>query len=123
MKGIVGTALVGHYDFRLVALSVALAVAAAYASLELSGRITVARGKGRFAWLSGGAGAMGIGIWSMHYMGMEAYRLPIPVLYDWPTVLASMAAAVLASAVALLVVTRPSLTLAAMISGSVLMGG
>jgi two-component system, sensor histidine kinase and response regulator len=123
MKGIGGAALVGHYDYRLVALSVAIAIASAYAALELSGRMTRARGRARFAWLGGGAAAMGIGIWSMHYMGMEAFRLPIPIRYDWPTVLASMAAAVLSSSVALLAVTRSRLTLPATIAGSVLMGG
>jgi two-component system, sensor histidine kinase and response regulator len=114
--------LTGYYDPRLVAVSFAIAIAAAYASLELSGRMTLAQGNARLAWLCGGATAMGIGIWSMHYVGMEAFRLPIPVRYDWPTVLLSMAAAILASAAALLVVTRARLTLAATIIGSVLMG-
>ena len=123
MRGIGGPALVGYYDYRLVALSVAIAIVAAYAALDLSGRMTIARGRARHAWLCGGAFAMGVGIWSMHYMGMEAFRLPVQVLYDWPTVLLSMAAAVLASAVALLVVTQARLTMPAAIVGSVLMGG
>jgi NO-binding membrane sensor protein with MHYT domain len=25
---------------------------------------------------------MGLGIWAMHYMGMEAFKLPVPVEYD-----------------------------------------
>ena len=65
---------------------------------------------------------MGIGIWSMHYVGMAAFQLPVPVRYDWPTVLLSMAAAILASAVALFVVSRKVLTTEATITGSVLMG-
>jgi two-component system sensor histidine kinase/response regulator len=101
-----GSTLVGFYDYRLVALSVLIAVFAAYAALDLAGRVTAARGMARFAWLSGGALVMGMGIWSMHYMGMVAYRLPVPVEYDWPTVLLSMVAAVSASAVALFVVSR-----------------
>ncbi len=123
MNGIGGPTLIGHYDYRLVALSVAIAIIAAYAALDLSGRMTIARGRARHAWLCGGAFAMGIGIWSMHYMGMEAFRLPVPVLYDWPTVLLSMVAAILASAVALLVVTQARLTMTAAMVGSVLMGG
>src|SRR5467141_3862348 len=98
--------LIGSYNYALVALSVLIAVFAAYAALDLAGRVTAARGMARFAWLSGGALAMGMGIWSMHYMGMEAFRLPVPVEYDWPTVLLSMVAAVSASAVALFVVSR-----------------
>ncbi len=49
---------------------------------------------------------MGLGIWSMHYIGKLAFSLPIPVTYDWPTVVLSLLAAILASAVALYVVSR-----------------
>jgi len=52
---------------------------------------------------------MGIGIWSMHYLGMLAFRLPVPVQYDWPTVLLSPLPAILASAVALFVVSRSTM--------------
>src|ERR1035438_278263 len=82
-------ALAGFYDYRLVALSVLLAMVASYAALDLAGRITSARGPVRSIWLTGGAAAMGLGIWSMHYVGMLAYSLPVVVLYDWPTVLVS----------------------------------
>jgi NO-binding membrane sensor protein with MHYT domain len=50
------------YDPSLVALSVLIAVMAAYAALDLAGRITNARGVARRIWLFGGATAMGIGI-------------------------------------------------------------
>jgi two-component system sensor histidine kinase/response regulator len=118
-----GPALISHYDYWLVALSIAIAILAAYATLDLSGRMTVARARARLAWLWGGAFAMGTGIWSMHYIGMQAFRLPIPVRYDWPTVLLSMLAAILASAVALFVVSRARLTMSAAVTGSILMGG
>jgi PAS domain S-box-containing protein len=117
-----GAALKGFYDYRLVALSFVIAIFAAYAALDLAGRVTAARGRIRFAWLMAGAFAMGIGIWSMHYAGMEALRLPVPVEYDWPTVLLSMVAAVLASAIALLVVSRKTMGVAVVIAGSILMG-
>jgi two-component system sensor histidine kinase/response regulator len=118
-----GTFLIGSYDYRLVAISVLIAIFAAYAALDLAGRVTAARGAARFAWLSGGAFAMGMGIWSMHYMGMEAFRLPVPVEYDWPTVLLSMVAAVAASAVALFVVSRKTMGMPSVIIGSLVMGG
>ena len=94
-------AIIGSYDYRLVALSVLIAVLASYAALDLAARVTAAHGRVRFAWLFGGATAMGTGIWSMHYIGMLAFSLPIPVLYDWPTVLLSLLAAIFASAIAL----------------------
>src|SRR6201996_8640207 len=95
------SALTGSYDYRLVTLSVVIAICASYAALDLAGRVTAARGMARLAWLTGGASAMGLGIWSMHYIGMLAFSLPLPVEYDWPTVVVSLLAAVVASAIAL----------------------
>ena len=66
--------------------------------------------------------AMGSGIWSMHYIGMLAYSLPVAVFYDWPTVLLSLVAAVLASAVALFVVSRNKMGLLSICTGGLLMG-
>ncbi len=106
-------ALTGVYDGRLVALSIVIAIFAAYAALDLAGRVTATRGLTRAAWLSGGAFSMGIGIWSMHYIGMEALKLPVPVSYDWPTVVLSMLAAIAASAVALYVVSRKTMSCSA----------
>src|ERR1700737_1853196 len=102
-------ALVSSYDYRLVGLSVVIAILAAYAALDLAGRVHPARGGLRFVWLTGGAAAMGIGIWSMHYIGMLAFHLPIPVLYDWPTVLLSLLAAVFGAASPLFVVRGPTM--------------
>jgi two-component system, sensor histidine kinase and response regulator len=110
------------YDVRLVALSIAIAIVASYAALDLAGRVTAAQGRSRHLWLLGGAFAMGTGIWSMHYVGMLAFRLPFPVLYDIPTVLASLLLAVCASAVALFVVSGATLSLGRAAAGSVAMG-
>ena len=116
-------AMVGSYDYRLVALSVVIAVLASYAALDVAGRVTSAKGGIRAVWLTGGAMAMGMGIWSMHYVGMLAFRLPIPVQYDWPTVLVSLLAAIVASAIALFVVSRKKMDLFRAIVGSICMGG
>jgi NO-binding membrane sensor protein with MHYT domain/nitrogen-specific signal transduction histidine kinase len=115
--------LVGSYDDVLVALSIVIAIMSAYAALDLARRVTFARGWSRLLWLTGGAIAMGFGIWSMHYMGMLAFRLPVPVQYDWPTVVVSLIAAIVASAVALVIVSRPRMDLKRALLGSVLMGG
>ena len=69
--------MAGSYDYRLVAFSVAIAMVAAYAALDLGGRVTASRGGLRFLWLAGGSIVMGTGIWSMHYIGMLAYSLPV----------------------------------------------
>jgi two-component system sensor histidine kinase/response regulator len=115
--------MLGYYDTRLVALSVFIAVVASYAALDLAGRVTSARGWVRYLWLSGGATAMGTGIWSMHYIGMLAFRLPVPVQYDWPTVLVSLLAAIFASLAALFVVSRQKMGPLLALVGCVIMGG
>ena len=65
---------------------------------------------------------MGIGIWAMHFKGMLAFRLPVPVEYHWPTVLASLLVAILASAVALYVASRRKMGLVEALTGSIFMG-
>src|SRR2546426_1894255 len=95
---------------------------ASYAALDLAARVTAAAGSTRAVWLLGGAGAMGTGIWSMHYIGMLAFVLPIPVAYHWPTVLLSLFAAILASVIALHVVSRQHMSVSRVVAGSVLMG-
>ena len=114
--------LIGSYNYALVALSVLIAMVASYAALDLAARVTAASGWTRAVWLLGGAGAMGTGIWSMHYIGMLAFVLPVPVAYHWPTVLLSLLAAILASVVALGVVSRPKMGAFRALAGSVLMG-
>jgi len=114
--------LIGSYNYALVVLSVLIAMVASYAALDLAARVTAAAGSTRAVWLLGGAGAMGTGIWSMHYLGMLAFVLPIPVAYHWPTVLLSLLAAILASVIALHVVSRQHMSVSRVVAGSVLMG-
>src|ERR1700732_1718450 len=114
-------ALPGSYDYGEVARSVLIASAASYAALDLTGRVTAAKGRGGLAWLSGGAVAMGIGIWAMHMKGMLAFHLPVPVEYHWPTTLAALLAAILASAVALYVSSRQKMSLIDALAGSLMM--
>jgi PAS domain S-box-containing protein len=116
------TSLSGSYDHRLVALSVVIAICASYAALDLAGRVTAARARARSLWLLGGATAMGLGVWSMHYIGMLAFKLPVPVEYDWPTVALSLVAAILASSVALYVVSREKMGAWRAVAGSIPMG-
>ncbi|BDC49663.1 hypothetical protein F183_A19790 [Bryobacterales bacterium F-183] len=112
----------GHHDVRLVGLSILLAILASYAALDLAQRIWAAKGLCRTAWLLGGATVMGIGVWSMHYVGMLAYELPVRVLYDWPTVLLSLLAAIGASAIGLCIASREKMGALRAYFGGVFMG-
>jgi diguanylate cyclase (GGDEF)-like protein len=113
----------GTYDYSLVALSLVVASLASYTALDLSGHISVmTRPRIRHAWLAGGAAAMGIGIWSMHFIGMLAFSLPIPLGYDLATTGCSLVIAMLLSYSVLYIVTLAKLTLLRLITGGTLMG-
>ena len=120
---VVALMMTGSYDYRLVVLSVAFALLAAYAAIDLAGRVTATAGWAKALWLTGGATAMGLGIWTMHYIGMLALILPVPVLYHYPTVVLSLLVAIAASAAALFTVSREPLGVTQEIAGAVIMGG
>ncbi len=71
----------GSYNLWLVALSYVVAVVASYTALELARRVAHTRGAAR-GWLAAGAISMGIGIWTMHFIGMLAFSLPMAFNYD-----------------------------------------
>lgn len=110
------------YIYWLVELSIFMAIIASYAAFSFAERITASTGARFWGWLTGGALAMGLGIWSMHYLGMLGVRLPVEVTFNVPTVLGSLLLAVVASAVALVVVSRPQLRLPQIAIGGILMG-
>jgi diguanylate cyclase (GGDEF)-like protein len=114
--------MVGTYQFGLVALSLFIATLASYVALELAGRVTNSRGLEARLWLGCGAVSMGIGIWSMHFIGMLAFRLPISLAYDISTTLISLAIAIGVSGFALKVASRASLDWRNLVIAGVLMG-
>lgn len=94
------------YDPVFVVLSVVVAMLASFAALYLAGRVRSDTGATRLGWIAGGATVMGIGIWSMHFVGMLAFHLPVPIRYDVPLMLLSVVVAIAASLLALVIVTR-----------------
>jgi two-component system sensor histidine kinase/response regulator len=117
------TVIQASYSYWLVVLSVLIAAFASWAALDLSARVFNKEKGAQAGWLLGGAVAMGTGIWSMHYTGMLAYRLPIPVFYHVPTVLVSLLYAIGASFVALYAVSRKKFGVLHVGAGSLLMAG
>ncbi len=111
------------YSLPLVLVSLLTAIGASYIALDLTGRTVAARGRLRRYWLAGGAFNMGTGIWAMHYIGMLAMRIEVPVRYDVPTVLLSLLAAIASSLVAFLLVTGERLGWPRAVLGSLVMGG
>lgn len=114
--------MTGVYDLRLVALSVIVAAIASYTALDLAGRVSEKEGRTSRVWLLGGAFSMGTGIWSMHFIGMLAFSLPIKMAYDISINALSWLIAMVVSGIALFVVRRPAMTTRNITIGATLMG-
>lgn len=105
-----------------VVLSVVVAMLASYVALNLAHSINATKGRARAYWLAGGALAMGVGIWSMHFIGMLAFEMPgMEMAYDVPLMTLSVVVAVGASAIALFIVGQASVPMTSLIAGGVAM--
>jgi len=73
----------GEYNLMLVLLSYIIASVASYVALDMSSHLKKQNTPlFRICWWSGGAIVMGAGIWSMHFVGMLAFRMDMPMTYD-----------------------------------------
>lgn len=111
----------GTYDYALVVFSYLVAIAASYTMLDLVGRISSSARRTRWMWLLFGAIAMAMGVWSMHFIGMLAFSLHVPIAYDPVTVVESYIAILAGSFASLLVVGRGQLYLRHLLSGGLML--
>jgi PAS domain S-box-containing protein len=110
------------YTLDLVALSVLIATIGAYVAIEIAHRVRSAGRDRRLFWISGGAVAMGLGIWSMHFVGMLALRLPVLVWYDALLLFLSFVAAVIGSGIAFVIFNRATVGSGLLVLASIFMG-
>ena len=110
------------YDTLLVCLSIVIAALASYTAIDIAGRVSATQGRSQLIWLLCGAVTMGVGIWSMHFIGMLAFRMPVYVHYSFAKVLISVLPAVISSGLALYVVSRTKLSWISLTISSLLMG-
>ena len=111
-----------RYIPAYVIFSIVVAIIASYVALDLANSVTQAKGRARAVWLGFGALAMGIGIWSMHFVGMLAFEMPgMEMGYDIPLFFLSIVVAVAASALALYVVSRPKVGSTSFVAGGLAM--
>jgi diguanylate cyclase len=102
-------AVSSSYHTPLVILSIVIAVMASYAALDLGIQVNKAKSTARYIWISAGAFAMGLGIWAMHFIAMLAFHLSIPITYDFTLVIVSILPAIIASALALFIISRSTM--------------
>lgn len=114
--------LEGEYSTPLVALSFIIAFAASYTALFINRRI---RENGFFhknVWLTLASLAMGLGIWSMHFIGMSAFMLPIHMEYKISITIISIVPAIIASYLAFYFANRKNNSFFAYIAAGISMG-
>ncbi|ROO34527.1 diguanylate cyclase (GGDEF) domain-containing protein [Pseudomonas sp. NFACC32-1] len=114
--------LIGSYSPALVLISLLVAVLASYTALDLAGRIATTQGRAARLWMTGGALAMGVGVWSMHFIGMLAFTLPIELGYDVSITALSLLIAILSCGFALWLVSQPRLPAWQLAFGALFMG-
>jgi signal transduction histidine kinase/CheY-like chemotaxis protein len=112
----------GSFQTPLVLLSIAVAIFASYTALRLAERVGRTSGPSIYGWTAGGALAMGSGIWAMHFIGMLAFRLPIPVGYDIPFTVLSLLLPIGVSGMALWRVSQPNVCWKGLAGSGLLMG-
>lgn len=111
----------GSYDWLIVLFSYIVAVVASYTVIDLVGRISTTTGKSRWLWLLLGAVAMGMGIWSMHFVGMLAFSLHVSVAYDLRLVFLSVVVAFIACFAALYIVGQRNTNFSHIFGGGILL--
>ncbi|MDW2879128.1 MULTISPECIES: bifunctional diguanylate cyclase/phosphodiesterase [Bacillaceae] len=102
--------LQGHYSVPIVLLSIIIACCASYTALSMNQRMQQPSFFQQRFWLLLSSIAMGLGIWSMHFIGMSAFMLPMPMKYDLTLTIVSVFPAFLASYLAFYISNRKNST-------------
>ena len=121
-SGAIAMVVTGTYDPYLVALSVLVASFASYTALDLGGHVAGTRGFARRIWLAVAALTMGGGVWSMHFIGMLAFVMPIPMSYNIGLTTVSLLVAVFVTGVGFYVLGRQNVSPVRLVLSGIFMG-
>ncbi|MGX5085773.1 putative bifunctional diguanylate cyclase/phosphodiesterase [Enterobacter sp. UPMP2052] len=94
------------WDPVLIAISYLVAFIASFVALDSAGKIPLSGRKAAMFWRMAGGITLGIGIWSMHFIGMLSMNMPMIMSYHLWFTLASLGVAVLASTLAINIAVR-----------------
>jgi NO-binding membrane sensor protein with MHYT domain/two-component sensor histidine kinase len=114
--------LAATYDPVLVALSILVAMAGSYTALVVAARLATKRGTEAWIWGATSAVTMGGGIWSMHFIGMLAFTVPVPVAFDLELTLLSLLLPILVTGIGFSVVNRRGTAPRYLLTSGTLMG-
>lgn len=113
----------GYHVSVLVALSLVMAILAAFVSL-LHTRLmdSASTPTRRVLWHLSGAFSMGLGVWCMHFIGMVSFRIDVPIFYSPSITAVSVLPAMFAAWVTLLVLHRGEQSWSSIVLGGIMMG-
>jgi NO-binding membrane sensor protein with MHYT domain len=121
-NGAIPMVVTGTHNPYLVVLSILVASFASYTALDLGGHVAATRGLARRAWLVAAAITMGGGIWSMHFVGMLAFSMPIPMSYDVGLTVLSLVVAIFVTGGGFYVISRQSVSPLHLVLSGIFMG-
>ena len=110
------------WDIKLVVLSILVALFGSFVALSHAERMRNSSGFAARAWLLSGGLTLGMAIWSMHFIGMLAFHLPVPVAYDVLLTFQSIIPAVASALLGFYVMQKPSMDLRRISTGGFFMG-
>ncbi|MCY7567632.1 EAL domain-containing protein [Bacillus safensis] len=116
------THLTGSYNGWLVFLSIAVAAVASYSALHIASRVAQSSGAKKKVWLLIGAMIMGMGIWSMHFIGMMAFQMRVGITYDTYLLILSILASFIGSLIAFSICIQKQLSRRRLLISSITMG-
>ncbi len=114
------THLAMHFNPLLVALSWAVAIFAAYSALSTINRMRENRGKA--IWLVSGAIAFGTGVWAMHFIGMAALDIGLPISYKTSITALSVLGSIVGALIAFGLVGQAKVGFGRLLLGGVALG-
>jgi NO-binding membrane sensor protein with MHYT domain len=115
-------AISGHYIISLIILSYIMAFLASYVALEIAATLRQEKTKSDIWLLFSGAFAMGAGIFTMHFIGMLAFVMPMKMEYDLGETLLSLLVAIVASGFAFLIIRKQEVGYTRLILGGTILG-
>jgi PAS domain S-box-containing protein len=128
LSGNPSTQLTGTYNYTLVFLSYLIASFASYVALDIARNLRSDMGDIDHKvfphkwWLLCGSFTLGAGIWTMHFIGMEAFHMSMRMSYDPLLTGLSMICAIAASAIAFFIVTKSQGNRHAILWGGIIIG-
>ncbi len=112
------------WDPILISISFVVAFIAAFVALDSATKISASSFGRALFWRIGGGATLGMGIWSMHFVGMLSMKMPVVMHYNIVLTIASFWVALIAATLALNVaVSKETLSFQRLALATVLLSG